>query len=85
MRQNDLRNTRAAVYEAQEQLRILYKSGWNIPLITPDGIYSENTKNAVYNFQKNNGIKADGILNYRTWTDLFRIAAEIRARRLGIR
>ena len=81
MTENDLRDKNSAVYEAQEQLKILYKDGWKIPLVTPDGQYSSNTKRAVYDFQKNTGIKADGILNYATWTALFRIAAEIKARR----
>ena len=33
---------------------------------TPDGIFGENTKNAVKNFQRDNGLTVDGIVGSRT-------------------
>jgi len=31
-------------------------------VLKPDGIFGNNTKNAVINFQQNNGLTADGIV-----------------------
>lgn len=36
-----------------------------------DGICGEKTKNAIINFQKNNGLVADGICGKNTWAKLF--------------
>lgn len=41
---------------------------------TIDGIFGNNTYNAVINFQKNNGLSADGIVGCSTWTKLTNIA-----------
>lgn len=37
---------------------------------TADGIYGNNTKNAITSFQKNNGITVDGIAGEYTWGNI---------------
>ncbi len=37
---------------------------------TPDGIFGVNTKQAVINFQKSQGLSADGIVGQNTWRKL---------------
>jgi peptidoglycan hydrolase-like protein with peptidoglycan-binding domain len=39
-----------------------------------DGIFGNNTKNAVINFQRYYGLKADGIVGCQTWKKLVSIA-----------
>jgi N-acetyl-anhydromuramyl-L-alanine amidase AmpD len=48
---------------------MLYCLGYNTNGV--DGIYGPGTKNAVINFQKNNGLYADGIFGKNTATKLF--------------
>lgn len=43
----------------------------NDPFIAPSGIYDEITKNAVRNFQEENGIPTTGIVNNETFEKLF--------------
>ena len=43
-----------------------------------DGIFGTNTKNAVINYQKSKGLKADGIVGCNTWTALTREVADKR-------
>lgn len=49
---------------------MLYCRGYNTNGI--DGVYGDGTKNAVYNFQKNNGLLADGICGKNTFEKLFK-------------
>lgn len=48
---------------------MLYCRGYNTNGI--DGVYGDGTKNAVYNFQKNNGLLSDGICGKNTFEKLF--------------
>lgn len=48
----------------------LYIKGYNTNGI--DGIFGNGTYNAVYNFQKNNGLNADGIVGKNTFEKLFK-------------
>ena len=41
---------------------------------TLDGVFGNNTYNAVVNFQKNNSLVADGTVGCNTWTKLTNIA-----------
>ncbi len=77
----DLRNQRLSIIEIQENLRELYKAGWNIALVTPDGIYGSITRSAVREFQKLTHLPASGIVNYPTWTLLTANANEARMER----
>lgn len=54
------------VVKVQKRLNELgYNSG------TADGIFGNNTKNAVIRFQKNKNLDADGIIGPSTWKSLF--------------
>lgn len=59
---------------------LLIGIGYNL---TPDGIFGNNTYNAVVNFQKNQGLQPDSIVGYNTWNNL--IFPSIKTVRLGDR
>ena len=61
---------RRAVYQIQLWLRAIALSGFPIPLIVPDGIYDEKTKEAVRVFQGLSGVAATGGVDYVTWLAL---------------
>ncbi len=67
----DTRDMSAAIYEIQERLRILYKIGWDIPLVTPDGVFAEGMRRAVSRFQELAGLEVTGIIDYTTWKRIF--------------
>lgn len=77
----DIRDKRLSIIEIQENLRELYKKGWEIALIIPDGIYGEHTRSAVKDFQKLVNLPESGIVNYPTWTLLVIYANDARAER----
>lgn len=74
----DIRDTRLSIIEIQENLRELHKAGWEIALVTPDGIYGELTREAVKAFQKLTELPESGIVNYPTWTLLVLLAGNAR-------
>lgn len=78
----DLRDKRLGIIEVQQNLRELYKAGWKIILVTPDGIYGAHTRKAVTEFQKLSKLPDNGIVDYTTWTELTQKANEARADRL---
>ena len=55
------------VRQLQEQLNRIARNYPLIPVITPDGIYGQNTANAVSVFQSIFGLPANGITDYPTW------------------
>ena len=58
------------IRELQEYLRSLALSGYQIPMIIPDGIYGEETGNAVRVFQGLLGLPMSGVVDYGTWQAL---------------
>ena len=66
----DIRRSELVIYEIQTYLRELYKAGYELPLITPDGIYGSLTAEAVKAFQKSQGIAESGAVDYITWNRL---------------
>lgn len=77
----DIRDTRLSIIEIQENLRELYKAGWEIALVIPDGIYGTHTRSAVKAFQALVDLPASGIVNFPTWTLLVYHANNARAER----
>ena len=62
------------IYEAQKYLRALHyddSRAEKLPLINPDGIYGEETREAVREFQRMHGLPITGSIDYRTWTALY--------------
>lgn len=59
-----------AIFQVQEWLRGIERGGMPIPLIVPDGIYSQQTKDAVRIFQGLMGLAQTGIVDYATWLAL---------------
>lgn len=55
------------IRQIQRALRILHKSGEDIPVVFEDGIFGEETEKAVLAFQKLNNLPQNGIVDYDTW------------------
>ena len=55
------------VRQLQEQLNSIASVYYAIPSLTPDGIFGENTRNAVEAFQSVFGLPVTGIVDFRTW------------------
>lgn len=70
------------IFSAQTFLRRLSQADSRIPSVIPDGIYSEQTKNSITEFQKTKNLPSTGILNNETWDALVKefelISEEIR-------
>ena len=52
--------------------RRLRAKGYSIGRAGVDGIFGRDTENAVKRFQRDNGLKVDGIVGRNTWKELFR-------------
>ncbi len=65
-------NRRAEILELQNMLRIISQADGSIPLVNPDGIFGQETENAVIEFQKNYGLTPNGVVDYATWDAIFR-------------
>lgn len=70
------------IFSAQTFLRKISQNDSRIPSVIPDGIYNEQTKRAVEEFQKTKNIIPTGILDNETWNELVkefeRLSEEIR-------
>lgn len=63
----DFRRTENAVLEIQRILRSLDFYENDFARVKPDGIYGEDTRLLVAQFQKRYGIVPSGIVDYETW------------------
>ena len=61
------------VRQLQEQLNRIGRVYSSIPPLTVDGIYGQNTKNAVEQFQKIFDLPITGITDYKTWYKISQI------------
>lgn len=61
-----------AITELQQYLRNISRNESDKPAIIPDGVYSEETKKAVEDFQRQTGLEVNGIVNFETWEGLVR-------------
>lgn len=59
-----------AITELQQYLRNISRNKSDEPAIIPDGSYSEETKKAVEDFQRQAGLTATGVVNFETWEEL---------------
>ncbi len=59
------------VRELQNYLRTISRYKNSIPLIVIDGIYGEETKEAVKEFQRQNSLPVTGIVDERTWDAIY--------------
>lgn len=57
----------------QEQLNRIAQNYPSIPMVAVDGIYGENTKNAVSKFQSIFNLPSTGIVDYSTWYKISQI------------
>lgn len=62
----------AAIFELQQYLRNISRGRSDEPAIIPDGIFSEETKKAVEDFQRQMNLAVTGIVNFETWEALVR-------------
>ncbi|MBQ8382810.1 MAG: peptidoglycan-binding protein [Clostridia bacterium] len=63
----DTRDERLSIIEIQQNLRELAKAGWDLPSITADGIYGQQTREAVRRFQEIEGLPVTGRVDLTTW------------------
>lgn len=59
------------VYELQYMLRKIAQITGEPPLINPDGVYGEDTREAVRAFQAQSGLPKTGEVNKATWDAIF--------------
>lgn len=52
--------------------------------LSPDGVFGQNTKNAVIRFQKSNRLKPDGIVGPNTWNLMFKTNTIIRNNKVTV-
>lgn len=55
------------VRSLQTMLRVLAEDEKGLLSVIPDGIYGDQTRNAVYQFQRSRGLPATGVTDQATW------------------
>lgn len=68
----------ANIRELQQMLRILTQAGADITMLTPDGIYGPETRQAVEEFQNLYGLPVTGEADSATWDRLVQVLRDIR-------
>ena len=63
----DMNDTKNPILEIQRILRNLDYDENNVARVKPNGIYDEDTKQLVMNFQKKYGLLPTGIIDSQTW------------------
>ena len=69
----DLELGQMASEELQEQLNRIRQNYPALPYVNPDGIYGQQTANAVRAFQQVFDLPATGVTDYPTWYEISRI------------
>lgn len=54
----------------QTMLRVLAEDDSSLPTLVPDGIYGQETVNAILAFQRKNGLPTTGVTDQTTWDTL---------------
>lgn len=73
------------VARVQSALRTLYKNGENVREVFVDGIFGDETAEAVKHFQRNEGLPENGEVDYETWSLLMEKAEFYRQEPAGIK
>ena len=55
------------VRSLQTMLRVIGEDDPALKKVVPDGIYGDQTRNAVYQFQRSRGLPATGVTDQKTW------------------
>ncbi len=55
------------VRSLQTMLRVISEHNGSVPTVVPDGIFGNETRDAVTTFQRNNGLPVTGIADQQTW------------------
>ncbi len=66
----DIGSSGSKVRQMQEQLNAIANAYPALPKISVDGVFGENTQNAVKKFQQIFGLPATGIVDYSTWYEI---------------
>ena len=67
MRYYDLNNTKNSVLQVQRILRSLDYLENGVARVKPNGIFDDDTKNLVINFQRKYGLLPTGVVDKETW------------------
>lgn len=60
------------VRSLQTMLRVLGEDDDMLKNVVPDGFYGDQTRNAVYHFQRKHGIPPTGVADQNTWDAIYR-------------
>ncbi len=63
----------SAIFELQQYLRNIMRNKSDESAIIPDGIFSEETKKSVEEFQRIEGLTVTGVVNFETWEAIRRV------------
>ena len=63
----DIGSSGSKIRQIQEQLNAIANAYPALPKISVDGVFGENTQNAVKKFQQIFGLPATGMIDYSTW------------------
>lgn len=66
----DIGSSGSKIRQIQEQLNAIANAYPALPKISVDGVFGENTQNAVKKFQQIFGLSATGIIDYSTWYEI---------------
>ena len=67
----DITREKNNVYELQRYLRELHQADSRIPPVNPDGIYGDETRGAVSEFQRLYGLPVTGMTDADTWNRIY--------------
>ena len=59
------------VRSLQTMLRVLGEDDERLKKVVPDGFYGDQTRNAVYHFQRSHGIAPTGVTDQSTWDAIY--------------
>ena len=68
----NITNSKDSIAELQRYLREIHHNDRRIPLVNPDGIYGDETRAAVSEFQRLYGLPITGATDLMTWDAVYR-------------